>query len=140
MNRKKRILTSVVISLVFHVMFLIIAFHLLVTGFTHTAHETGSLIHVKVIDSKEFSSSLGDIQKNGVYVFPFWWAMLFAGTMYGNATVVGSTANIVAMGMMEKEYKEVISFKQWLIPGVIVSSATLGIAMTLLLLQRSLMP
>lgn len=87
-----------------------------------------------------FIPILSDIQKAGVYVFPFWWAMLFAGTMYGNATVIGSTANIVAMGMMEKEYKKVISFGEWLVPGVIVSTATILTAMGLLMVQRSLMP
>lgn len=82
----------------------------------------------------------GEIQKLGVYIFPFWWAMLFAGTMYGNATVIGSTANIVAMGMLEKESKEAIPFMVWLKPGVIVSTATILLAMTLLFLQFSLMP
>ncbi len=87
-----------------------------------------------------FIPILSDIEKVGVYVFPFWWAMLFGGTLYGNATVIGSTANIVAMGMMEKEFGKHIKFSEWLIPGVIVSTVTILVAMTLLYSQYHLMP
>ena len=76
----------------------------------------------------------------GVYIFPFWWAMLFGGTLYGNATVIGSTANIVAMGMLEKDSGKHIKFMEWLWPGVVVSTVTIVIAMTLLYAQFHLMP
>src|SRR3989338_3268513 len=87
-----------------------------------------------------FIPILSDIQKIGIYIFPFWWAMLFGGTMYGNATVIGSTANIVAMGMLEKESGGHIKFMEWLKPGVIVSTATIIVAMALLYAQFHLMP
>lgn len=87
-----------------------------------------------------FIPILSDIEKIGVYIYPFWWAMLFGGTMFGNATVIGSTANIVAMGMLEKELGEHIKFVDWLKPGVIVSSVTLIVAMALLYAQFHLMP
>jgi len=87
-----------------------------------------------------FIPILSDIEKIGVNIFPFWWAMLFGGTMYGNATVIGSTANIVAMGMLEKEFGQHIKFMEWLKPGVIVSTLTLLIAMALLYAQFHLMP
>ncbi|MBI3307715.1 MAG: anion permease [Candidatus Omnitrophica bacterium] len=87
-----------------------------------------------------FIPILADIQKIGVYIFPFWWAMLFGGTMYGNLTVVGSTANIVAMGMLEKESGQSIKFMEWMKPGFIVSTVTIVIAMTLLYAQFYLMP
>lgn len=87
-----------------------------------------------------FIPVVSEIQKAGIYVFPFWWAMLFGGTLYGNATVIGSTANIVAMGMLEKEKHEPIKFMTWLIPGVIVSTATILAAMLLLFAQYRWMP
>jgi Na+/H+ antiporter NhaD/arsenite permease-like protein len=87
-----------------------------------------------------FIPIVGEIEKAGVYVFPFWWAMLFAGTMYGNATVIGSTANIVAMGMLEKEKHEPIKFMEWAKPGVIVSTVTILAAMFLLFAQYGSMP
>ena len=63
MNKKKRILTSAAISIALHVVFLIVAFRMLVAGFAYAPRETGSLIRVKVIDSKEFSSPPGDVKK-----------------------------------------------------------------------------
>ncbi len=87
-----------------------------------------------------FIPILADIEKVGVYIFPFWWAMLFGGTMYGNLTVVGSTANIVAMGMLEKETGQNIKFMEWMKPGFIVSTVTIVVAMALLYSQFHLMP
>jgi Na+/H+ antiporter NhaD/arsenite permease-like protein len=87
-----------------------------------------------------FIPILSDIERAGVYIFPFWWAMLFGGTMYGNLTVVGSTANIVAMGLLEKETGGHIKFMEWLKPGIIVSTVTILIAMFLLYRQIPLMP
>ena len=87
-----------------------------------------------------FIPILGQIGESGVYIYPFWWAMLFGGTMFGNLTVIGSTANIVAMGMLEKEYGESINFFDWLKPGVIISVITLALALFLLHLQIPLMP
>ncbi|MBI1977709.1 MAG: hypothetical protein HYS55_03040 [Candidatus Omnitrophica bacterium] len=81
-----------------------------------------------------------DIEKSGVFIYPFWWGMLFGGTLYGNLTVIGSTANIVAMGMLEREYKQNIKFMDWLKPGFIVSTVTIAIALFLIWLQIPLMP
>jgi len=87
-----------------------------------------------------FIPILSDIQKSGIFTYPFWWGMLFGGTLYGNLTVIGSTANIIAMGMLEKEYKQNISFMTWFKPGFIVSTITIGIALLLIYLQIPLMP
>lgn len=87
-----------------------------------------------------FIPIVSDIEKVGVYIYPFWWAMLFGGTLYGNATVIGSTANIVAMGMLEKESGEHIKFMDWVKPGVVVSTVTILAAMALLYAQFHLMP
>jgi len=87
-----------------------------------------------------FIPILLELEKAGVYAFPFWWGMLFGGTLYGNLTVIGSTANIVAMGMLEKEYGQHIKFMEWLKPGLIVSTITIAIALFLIHLQIPLMP
>jgi Na+/H+ antiporter NhaD/arsenite permease-like protein len=78
--------------------------------------------------------------ETGVHAFPLWWAMLFAGTFFGNLTLIGSTANIVANGMLEREKKEHITFIEWIKSGAIVSIPTLALAITLILLQMPLMP
>lgn len=87
-----------------------------------------------------FIPILLELQKAGIYAFPFWWGMLFGGTLYGNLTVIGSTANIVAMGMLEKEYGQNIKFMEWLKPGIIISTVTIVIALFLIHLQIPLMP
>lgn len=87
-----------------------------------------------------FIPILLELEKAGVYAFPFWWGMLFGGTLYGNLTVIGSTANIVAMGMLEKEFGQQIKFMEWLKPGIIVSTVTIVLALWLLHLQIPLMP
>jgi len=61
-------------------------------------------------------------------IFPFFWAILFAGTMYGNFTPIGSTANIVALGMLEGRRKH-ISFKYWLKHAVIIATLQLIISL-----------
>ncbi len=46
-------------------------------------------------------------------VHPLWWALLFGACFGGNITMIGSTANIVALGMMEKHYRARIDFLEW---------------------------
>lgn len=63
---------------------------------------------------------------------PLWWALLFGGCLGGNITVVGSTANIVALGILEKEKKIHISFLKWFYIGLIIGLITTCIAWILL--------
>ena len=50
---------------------------------------------------------------------PLWWALLFGACFGGNITLIGSTANIVALGMLEKHSHRGIGFFQWLKIGLI---------------------
>jgi Na+/H+ antiporter NhaD/arsenite permease-like protein len=85
-----------------------------------------------------FVPIIASLKEAGVSVFPLWWALLFAGTLGGNATMIGSTANIVAVGMLERE-KEHVTFERWLAPGLVVTLPTLGLVFLLLILQLPLM-
>lgn len=87
-----------------------------------------------------FVPIVGDVAQSGVPTFPLWWAMLFGGTLMGNATLIGSTANIVAAGLLERREMGTITFKEWLKPGLIVAILTTVLANLLLLAQLSLMP
>lgn len=87
-----------------------------------------------------FIPILGDIKASGIFTYHFWWGMLFGGTLYGNLTVIGSTANIVAMGMLEREFKQHIKFTDWLKPGFVVSTITIIVALILIYWQIPLMP
>ena len=51
---------------------------------------------------------------------PVWWAILFGACFGGNITMIGSTANIVALGIVEKKLNVKISFSQWLKVGFLV--------------------
>lgn len=76
----------------------------------------------------------------GVNNYPFWWAMLFSGTFFGNLTLIGSTANIVAIGMLERRNRGHISLKEWIKPGAVISIPTIVLAAILVYLQIPLMP
>ena len=62
-----------------------------------------------------------------------WWALLFGACFGGNITVVGSTANIVASGLLEKHGHAPIKFGEWIKIGAIVGLATGLVAWALLL-------
>jgi Na+/H+ antiporter NhaD/arsenite permease-like protein len=46
-------------------------------------------------------------------IHPLWWSLLFGACFGGNITMIGSTANIVALGMLEKRYRTRIQFLEW---------------------------
>jgi Na+/H+ antiporter NhaD/arsenite permease-like protein len=82
-----------------------------------------------------FIPIIQDIVKAGIDVTPYWWGILFGGTLFGNLTMIGSTANIVAIGIIERQKIGHITFGQWIKPGVVVSTITLAMATFLLYLQ-----
>ena len=55
---------------------------------------------------------------------PLYWALLFGGCLGGNITLVGSTANIIALGFLEKERQVRISFMRWFGIGLTVGVVT----------------
>jgi len=82
-----------------------------------------------------FIPIIQDIAKTGMDVTPYWWGILFGGTLFGNLTMIGSTANIVAIGIIERQKIGHITFVQWIKPGTVVSIPTLAIATLLIYLQ-----
>lgn len=81
---------------------------------------------------EQLSSSVKDL--------PLWWALLLGACFGGNITMIGSTANIVALGMLEKRSGVNITFFYWLKIGLLstVVGGVIGIAGLLLL--EPLMP
>ena len=61
--------------------------------------------------------------------------MLFGGTFMGNMTVIGSTANIIAVGVLEKRGFGTIRFGEWFKIGFLVSIASMIVATVLLGIQ-----
>jgi len=81
-----------------------------------------------------FSPVVIEIGEAGIYVFPLWWSMLFAACFFGNMTIIGSTANLVAAGILERR-GEHLSILEWVKIGSILSFLTIVIAILLLYVQ-----
>lgn len=70
---------------------------------------------------------------------PLWWALLFGACFGGNITLIGSTANIVALGMLEKNSHVHIRFWDWLKIGFLSALVACTIATVALLFLAPLM-
>ncbi len=57
-----------------------------------------------------------------------WWALLFGSSFGSNITLFGSTANVLALGMLKTRYRIRISFLHWLGAGLVVGTLTTTIA------------
>jgi Na+/H+ antiporter NhaD/arsenite permease-like protein len=62
-----------------------------------------------------------------------WWTLLFGACFGGNITAVGSTANIIALGFLEKRAHAHIGFREWLKIGTVVGLITGLVAWGLLM-------
>lgn len=72
--------------------------------------------------------------------FPLWWALLFGACFGGNITLIGSTANIVALGMLEKRAGVGVTFLQWVKIGALTTLVSGVVVVVGLLLFEPLMP
>ncbi|MBI4331089.1 MAG: anion permease [Chloroflexi bacterium] len=88
-----------------------------------------------VLAVSTFVPVIKDLETLGLNIGPLWWGMLFGGTLGGNATMIGSTANIVALGLMERRALGHVTFGQWIKAGLLITIPTLALASALLLLQ-----
>ncbi|MFN3966801.1 MAG: SLC13 family permease [Endomicrobiia bacterium] len=57
-----------------------------------------------------------------------WWAVLFGACYGGNITMIGSTANIVALGLLEKKQNIKIDFFKWLKIGLMVGLISMSVS------------
>ena len=72
--------------------------------------------------------------------FPLWWALLFGACFGGNITMIGSTANIVALGMLERRGGGNITFFQWFRIGAVCTLLAGVISVGALLIFEPMMP
>lgn len=94
----------------------------------------GSSVLDNVVLVAAFIPVVQGFQHLNVNLQPLWWALLFGGCLGGNITLIGSTANIVAIGILEKEKHIKISFFHWFWVGLTVGLVTTFIVMAVLLL------
>ncbi|MEO0080863.1 MAG: SLC13 family permease [candidate division WOR-3 bacterium] len=69
-----------------------------------------------------------------------WWALLFGGCFGGNLTVIGSTANLVAVGAFERTTGQHVKFGEWFRVGIVVTAVSLAVATAALLIQTKIAP
>lgn len=92
-----------------------------------------------VLAVASFIPIVGDLATQGVAVQPLWWGMLFGGTILGNLTLIGSTANIVVLGLLERRERRSVGFMEWFWPGAVTAIPSLILATLLLYLQLPLL-
>jgi len=87
---------------------------------------SGVLDNTVVVAS--FVPVVKNLQMTHMTLRPLWWCLLFGACLGGNLTAIGSTANIIAVGMLERQRKIKLDFIEWLKIGTIVTLVTLIIA------------
>ena len=124
------------------------------SGFArHIGHRMGTLVPAIVaisalgsafVDNVVFVAAFVPVVKklaaSGLHAMPLWWALLFGACYGGNITMIGSTANIVALGMLEKRYRGKIRFLEWLKVGLLVGIVSCTVSTGGVLLLSRWMP
>ena len=125
----------------------------LASGFSKIAGKTPATLVPFIFTVSAFGSAFVDnvifvaafspvIEQLSVTVkdLPLWWALLFGACFGGNMTMIGSTANIVALGMLEKHGGSQITFFQWFKIGFLCTLISGTIAVGALLVLTPYMP
>ena len=99
----------------------------------------GSAFVDNVIFVASFCPVIDQLSLN-VQSMPLWWALLFGACFGGNITMIGSTANIVALGMLEKHTGRHMTFFRWLKVGLPVTVLAGAVAVGGVLLLQNFMP
>lgn len=106
--------------------------HIALSGAVLWMSAIGSSMLDNVVLVAAFIPIIKSFQGLGIDIQPLWWALLFGGCFGGNITIIGSTANIVALGILEKEKRIKISFMQWFKTGALIGFFTTGLVWFLL--------
>jgi Na+/H+ antiporter NhaD/arsenite permease-like protein len=100
----------------------------------------GSAFVDNVVFVAAFVPVVKSLAASGLNATPLWWALLFGACYGGNITMIGSTANIVAIGMLERRYRSHIRFLDWLKVGLLVGVITCIVSASCILLLSRWMP
>ena len=93
----------------------------------------GSAFVDNIVFVASFTPVVQDMLKISSDYSVLWWALLFGACYGGNVTVVGSTANIVASGLLEKHGYHPIKFGDWIKIGAFVGVVSGVVAWVMLL-------
>ncbi len=90
-----------------------------------------------MLDNIIVVSSYVPIVKNLSTKIPvLWWGILFGGCFGGNITMIGSTANIIVLSLLEKQHNYKIKFFDWFKIGLIVGIITMLSSAGFLLIHK----
>jgi Na+/H+ antiporter NhaD/arsenite permease-like protein len=103
------------------------------TGIVLWISAAGSSILDNVVLVAAFIPIVQSFQGLNLNLQPLWWALLFGGCFGGNITLIGSTANIVALGILEKEKNIKLTFFRWFWVGLSVGVLTTAVVWIALL-------
>ena len=103
--------------------------------FVITISSLGSAFVDNIVFVASFTPVIQELMKMSSEYSVLWWALLFGACYGGNITVVGSTANIVASGLLEKHGYHPIKFKDWIKIGALVGFVTGIVAWVMLLVM-----
>ncbi|MDD4909256.1 MAG: SLC13 family permease [Candidatus Omnitrophica bacterium] len=84
----------------------------------------GSALLDNVVLVAAFIPVIQGLESISAHIEPLWWALLFGGCLGGNVTFIGSTANIVALGILEKERNIKVTFLKWIGIGFVIGTIT----------------
>jgi Na+/H+ antiporter NhaD/arsenite permease-like protein len=98
-----------------------------------------SALASSAIDNIPLAASLIPLIQNvskesGISIYPLWWALALGCGFGGNGTIIGASANIIAIGVAQKRGIS-ITFKDFLKIGIVALLITTSIANLLLLLK-----
>ena len=123
-------LTDVMSDSLFHLgggsLTILIPTVLWISGFTSAAADNVVVVATFVPVLQTLTKQLGSRT--------LWWALLFGGCYGGNLTMVGSTANIVALGILEDRKKYSIKLSHWIKIGLLGSLVPMAIGTVALLI------
>ena len=95
----------------------------------------GSAFVDNIVFVASFTPVVQDMMKISSEYSVLWWALLFGACYGGNITVVGSTANIVASGLLEKHGYHPVKFGDWIKIGALVGVVSGIVAWVMLLVM-----
>lgn len=115
------------------------ASHAALVPFIMVVSALGSAFVDNVIFVAAFSPVIEQLSTS-IKDLPLWWALLFGACFGGNITMIGSTANIVALGLIERRTHSGVTFFGWLKIGLISSLLAGLVGWAGIMLLEPLMP
>lgn len=81
---------------------------------------------------------IAGLEPSGIPIDALWWALVFGTGVGGNATIVGATANVVVVSVVDRT-GEAVSARYWMRYGIPTMPLTTTVASGLYALLFSLM-